>query len=493
MTTERPSLAEFERRVAARDQRGALAAAFAILHLINLRYGRVDRVEIDGVRGKPAGEVAEIFATRFAAALGTLLTDPDFRFAPGEYPRLAVFHRWIDLIFGVSGFRSSDHLFELLGKRGGEGGLTFAQESLTRVLAMRSLGSRFGLNLEELWRTNTGAAAVAFLHYLGSRWLFNGAAHAFREKLLEWLPARLDKVEIRDSTLGRIVETCMLCSYATTPKKHEIKSVLLRQLRRACLAAGVAETPPAPPPAPGSRPTVVVVCEHFSLGHSMFRTHSLAVRSLRERFHVIGVMFQYQIGPEVLELFDEMIPLEQTGLFEQVKAVAGEIARRSPALIFFPSVGMMPHAVALATLRLAPVQCASYGHAASTMSPAMDHIILPEDFVGARGRFSENVVALPARAMPFVRRRPKSPIPAPSPESARSGIVRVAVPAAIMKLNPRLFAALARIAKEAKTPVEFHFYPLGAQGLVSVALSEAYTSKCCGCSMPQGSGAVRRL
>src|SRR3970282_2249591 len=100
--------------------------------------------------------------------LGTLLTDPDFRFAPGEYPRLAVFHRWIDLIFGVSGFRSSDHLFELLGKRGGEGGLTSAQESLPRVPAMPSRGSRFGLNLEELWRTNTGAAAVAFLHFLGS-------------------------------------------------------------------------------------------------------------------------------------------------------------------------------------------------------------------------------------------------------------------------------------------------------------------------------------
>jgi hypothetical protein len=90
----------------------------------------------------------------------------------------------------------------------------------------------------------------------------------------------------------------------------------------------------------------------------------------------------------------------------------------------------------------------------------MDYFVLPADFVGSQSAFSEKVLALPKAAMPF------QPLPfekrvKPAPD----GIVRVAVPASIMKLNPVLFDAIAKIVARARSQTEIQFFPLAATGL----------------------------
>lgn len=149
-----------------------------------------------------------------------------------------------------------------------------------------------------------------------------------------------------------------------------------------------------------------------------------------------------------------------------MRELAAEITARRPALIFYPCVGMVPQVLALAALCLAPIQCASHGHMATTMSPAMDYIILPEDFVGAPHCFSEKILALPKAAMPLVA-RPLNRVVRP----LRDGTVRIAIPASTMKLNPVLFDAVARIGAAAGAPVAFHFLPLAATGLPYFELS----------------------
>ena len=137
-----------------------------------------------------------------------------------------------------------------------------------------------------------------------------------------------------------------------------------------------------------------------------------------------------------------------------------------PALILYLGVGMASAVIALASLRLAPIQCASFGHTATTMSPVIDYFILPEDFVGSADCFSETVVAVPKEAMPFA--------PRSAPQAARraaDGTIRVAIPASTMKLNPLLFDAVARIGAGSKSRVEFQFFPLAATGLPFFELS----------------------
>jgi len=123
-------------------------------------------------------------------------------------------------------------------------------------------------------------------------------------------------------------------------------------------------------------------------------------------------------------------------------------------------------------LRLAPVQCVSYGRMATTMSPVMDYIIFPEDFVGSQQCFSEKIVALPKAAMPFA---PRSPLNIKRQSS--DGAVRIAIPASTMKLNPVLFDAIARIGAGAKARVDFHFFPLAATGLPYFELSRIVRAK----------------
>jgi hypothetical protein len=110
--------------------------------------------------------------------------------------------------------------------------------------------------------------------------------------------------------------------------------------------------------------------------------------------------------------------------------------------------------IALASLRLAPIQCASFGHTANEPG---DRLFRSAGGFCSAACFSETILAVPKAAMPFA--------PQPVPPAARrraDGAIRVAIPASTMKLNPALFDAIARIGTEAKSPVAFHFFPLAA-------------------------------
>jgi hypothetical protein len=220
----------------------------------------------------------------------------------------------------------------------------------------------------------------------------------------------------------------------------------------------------------------VVTTENFSFQHSVWRTHSLAVTALKARFRVVGFMHAQQITPQVEACFDELVPYAGQGAFlEVVRTIAGDISARHPAMVLHLGVGMSPFVIALASVRLAPVQAASFGHTATTASPAIDWMILPDDFVGDPALFTERLLRLPPAAMPYcmragldyagVRERAAS-------TRTPGGPVRIAVPASAMKLSPPFFDALADAATRASRPLEFHVFPLGCAGLGYAALTQ---------------------
>jgi hypothetical protein len=375
-------------------------------------------------------------------------------------------YRWIDLIFSLSGFRNSDSFLALIAKDLGNNQLQFESSAFRRMLVLLTMNSQINVDFDNFWRADAVASAIAFFNYISSRYVFSRRAFEFRERLLEWIPARLGDVKLGSMTLARIPEVFMHCSYAVTPKKHEIKRPLMEQIRRACVEAGVVESRASLPARSENRATVIVVGEQFTPGHAIFRTHSRAVKSLRERYRVVGLVFPNTNRTAMAEYFDEMLVPPPMEFIASIGALAVSIMARQPVAIFYPSIGMVPQVIALAALRLAPIQCASYGHMATTMSPAMDYIIFPEDFVAATHCFSEKVVKVPKAAMPFVP-RPAPQVVRPSPDRT----VRVAIPASTMKLNPLLFDALVRIGTSVKAPVAFHFFPLCATGLPYFELS----------------------
>jgi hypothetical protein len=199
------------------------------------------------------------------------------------------------------------------------------------------------------------------------------------------------------------------------------------------------------------------------------------VTALRRAFNVVGVLNPVQISPPVEACFDEVLTLKPGAFLASVAATAREILDRQPAMVLHLGVGMSPHAIALASLRLAPAQAASFGHTATTGSPAVDYMILPEDFIGDPACFAEELVLVPAAAMPY---RPRDDVDFPAVRAraaaaraqAGPGSVRIAVPASVMKLGPPFFDALASAAAAASAPVAFEVFPLGSHGIAHEAL-----------------------
>lgn len=460
-----PSLDALEDAVARRDGEAAYAAVLRILNSVNDRYGRVDVIEGFGLT---QDRRLEQVATRFCAAFGQLICDTAAPVTPVIYEQLTAHHRWTELMFSVGGFGSSDYLVPRLGVPEGQG-RRVPPENLGRFLLLFSAAAGMKMDLEACVSANEAAAVTAFLGYLGTRFCFTDQAHGLREHLLEWLPERLRQVKLGGIALQTMASPYMHCSYAMTPRKHEIKAAMMAQARRGCLEAGCPEFDPAAPRAPAEKPTVVVTCENFSYGHSIHRTHSRAVAALKERFRVVGVLYPQHVSPQVEACFDEVLRFRTDGWFlDSTRQIASEILAREPAMVLHLGVGMSPFVISLASLRLAPVQAASFGHTATTGSPQIDYMILPDDFVGDPACFGETLVRLPPHAMPY---RPRDDVDFAAARSrgqaarGTGGPVRIAVPASAMKLGPPLFEALARAAAAAKVPVEFHVFPLGCSGL----------------------------
>jgi tetratricopeptide (TPR) repeat protein len=447
----RPSLAVFEGHVKEGRYREALQSALQILNAIDLRFGDLSGVEH---AEDDEGEFPS-FAHKFCSALAELFArGPEL--SEVDYERLLLYHRWIDILFSSIFIPLSENI------------------GLRPRLALRSLGLLHGIDLEAVWRADPRAAATAFLRYTSSPYIFNPMAFALRERLLEWLPERLPEVQLGKLTLSRLADVYMHCSYAMTPKKHAIKRALILALRRALLEAGGREAEAGAPSPIEARPTIVVVAENLRVGHSVHRTHSRAIASLRERFHVIGLVNPNPKGTPIESLFDECWDMEGADVLQLAGSLANRILARKPALVFYLGVGMTPVVLALASLRLAPVQCVSFGHTATTMSPAIDYFVLPEDFVASKAVFSERVVAVPKAAMPMTPR----PLPARSIGTERSdGKIRIAVPASTMKLNPRVIDALASVVARARTRPEVWIFPLGGVGLAHRKLAGAINSQ----------------
>src|SRR5262249_34925259 len=103
MMSDRPSLLQLERLVADQRYADALEMVLRILPAINNARGGVENL-IAGVNcpGGTDEDIAVVFATRFAAMFGRLLTEPSLEFTATIFERLITHYRWIDLIFSLS-------------------------------------------------------------------------------------------------------------------------------------------------------------------------------------------------------------------------------------------------------------------------------------------------------------------------------------------------------------------------------------------------------
>lgn len=83
----------------------------------------------------------------------------------------------------------------------------------------------------------------------------------------------------------------------------------------------------------------------------------------------------------------------KNGLRQWVDAILAQ----QPDVLIYPEIGMDPMTARLASLRLAPVQAAAWGHPETTGLPTVDYYLSAEDFepANAQENYTEQLVALP--------------------------------------------------------------------------------------------------
>jgi protein O-GlcNAc transferase len=132
----------------------------------------------------------------------------------------------------------------------------------------------------------------------------------------------------------------------------------------------------------------------------------------------------------------------------------GEIAEAAPDVVFHPEVGMDPVGGALASLRLAPLQLAGWGHPVTTGLPTIDRFLSGDllEGPGADSHYRESLRRLPGTgvltAAPTTGARPWNGPTRPA------GAVRFALCQQPIKFDPADDGLLARIARGAG-PCEF--------------------------------------
>ncbi|EJH8994743.1 cobalt ABC transporter permease [Salmonella enterica] len=475
----------FEWRVHTEETELACRELVFLLNELDRAYGQWS----DRVRAYAPGQLSDTLnrhlCTRISGAVTTLFSRPGFSISDTGYVQLMDLHRWLALIFAVSAYRHGDHIIRNLNAAGGGvvDPLTLNAGNLRLFCLCCFPDSEIALQPEVLWQYDRETVVRLFCALISGRTLPTPASHAKREKLLAWLPEKLKELDSLDFLPVAVLhDVYMHCSYADLPGKHLIKRSVNSLVRRTLLAQGFrdlnvkgGETTSM---VAGEKPVMLVVLEHFTCRHSVYRTHSVAFRALRSKFTLHGVAMEGCVDAVTELTFDVCHRVSGSESFRE----AYELARKlKPSVVFYAGVGMFPYTIYLSNLRLAPLQLVGLGHGASTFCEQLDYFVVEEDFVGDPACFSERVCAVPADSMPFVP-------PAQTPRVAEKHVpfairqqqalpfalpVRIAVCASIMKINPGFLTALAEVQARCRVPIQFCFYMGLAQGLTLDYLQEA--------------------
>ena len=189
-----------------------------------------------------AEDIALVFCTRFAAAFGRVMVDPEVPLTTADFELLLTHHRWIDLIFSLSGYRTSDHVVPVLARP------RRRTEPDVRRAEFPALSHPAVDEFADPGRTSrtTGRSAASARRSpsstMSARATCSGRARSnSASRSSSGCPGGSARSSSATLTLARLPEIYMHCSYAVDPRKHAIKADLMRQMRGACLEYGCHE------------------------------------------------------------------------------------------------------------------------------------------------------------------------------------------------------------------------------------------------------------
>ena len=275
-----------------------------------------------------------------------------------------------------------------------------------------------------------------------------------RNRLLDSLE-HAESATPSERALFDIHKAWTLCSYATTDHRHQTKRYLNKLIRNWLEERQTRIPDFSPRLARSEKPRMLVACEVAGGGHVMSRCYEPFLEQLKERFHVVLMVAENDLGDEHVPWCDELVRFRWD--LENFGDVFDGISKLDPDVIYYPCIGMRLWSVITCNVRLAPLQIASLGHPATTHSPAIDYMLGGATTTGSDECFSEQVVRFRSPGNLYRLNRPQERYPRKLDQHPNP--VRVATCANMLKLNSQFLAACRSIAEQVDRPLEFHFMP----------------------------------
>ena len=456
-------VAAFESLVYRREYEEAGKMLIQLLSLLDGNYGNIPpNFTGTGYSTFSSNKaLCEHVFTRLTSAICALLGDPGFQLSEAGYLQILPLQRWLNLLLAYTPFRNMDHVIRSLNNLGWNSeAIQWRGEDLFKMAFMTVPDSQIPLDLDSVWEASPVLALGLCMVWLSPRFLGTEAAHFKREVVLGWMPEKLSQVPLEQLPINILHDVYMHCSYASRTDRHRIKRVIHESCHAMLLRHNVTDLPCEgldKAKRVNGKPVMLVLLEWFNPSHSVYRTHFTSLNAAKEKFYIIGMGYGHCIDERGRAVFDEFISVRDGGIVEQVQHVREVAQEHCPSVMYMPAVGMFLLTIFTASMRFAPLQLAAIGHGASTQSPWVDYFAIDEDFMGDRSTYTEDVIALPKDAMPFVRSALLNRDELKLQIREAPEVVKIGVAATTMKINPGFLRACAQVVEKAKTKVHFHF------------------------------------
>ena len=394
----------------------------------------------------------EHWYTRAAGALTSYITAPGTRISLEQLAAICRRKQRIAYIFNASGYRNMQHLIDMMKDIRDDGSESVDSGRAAVLLAFISLDDTPDFLMDVALAQSKNMLLHLMLGWLNQRAILSEQGEKNRGRLLT-SGNLLEGVLISDREIEPVVNAWMYSSYATHPKKHDIKICLNQLLAKLIRGQGISPKPVNWAGKP--RPKLMVILEKFGSEHAMFRCYAPSIRTLNQHFDTVALADESCVDEAVDDLFDTVIRLARPR--PTVAQIAHLIQEQQPDMIWYPSLGMGHWTVMVAGMRLAPIQVMTHGHPATSMLDTIDYAYVCQMEGDLSAIHSERIITgLPTAAFDAHTHLPED-LPALLPPSERE--VRIAVNSKVMKLSWRLIDICKRLEQNAEVPVKFSFFP----------------------------------
>lgn len=325
------------------------------------------------------------------------------------------------------------------------------KQNFTKVLLLISINN---MN-KELFRGYQTAPDLEAL-YLSAGWLSERTqmtkyASVYHQKLIDDF-SRFDKLSIDLDFISFLSKSYMYTTYSNSVGKDNIKAVTHNLISRAIHKYSDKRALSFSRKELRKRPKIIVVHEYFADTHVMMRCHLSILSKLDEEFDISHLTWSDENFSETANQVKEVITCP-----DDLSSIISYIKMLGPDIILYPSIGMNTLVIALASLRLAPIQLQLFGHPSSSHSSVIDGS-LHNNNLGFVNSGPEKLSIYEGYKegmyMPFTLKKLKSKI-VHDPISKLTKKLNIAINAKVMKLCPDFMIFLRRIDWPENTQLNF--------------------------------------